>query len=160
MPKASTILFCPSQCIIINLICYKVLQQYSSTIYLSYGSTKIQCPTLSWNYSGKRGKIRNSDPYHSNGTLTQKSIQWFRQQINDLISIQAKHCTDMEKKLQHWIKESQTHHITRASPYNPHRIWKILQTDSSHSQGCNRAALMRFSTTAKQKQHLNPTVKY
>ena len=39
-----------------------------------------------------------------------------------LMTLQAKHCTDMEEKLQHWIKESQTHHITGTSPYNPHRI--------------------------------------
>ena len=63
---------------------------------------------------GKRGKIRNSDPYHSSGTLTQKSIQQFRQQINDPISIQPKQCTYMET-LDHWIKESQTHHLTRTS---------------------------------------------
>ena len=99
----------------------------------------------------KRGKIRNSDPNHSSGTLTQKSIQCFRQQINDPISIQPKYCTDMEKNLGQWIKESQTHHLTRASPYNLRRMWKILQTDSSHAHRCNRAALMRFSMMTKQK---------
>ena len=51
-----------------------------------------------------------------------KSIQWFGQQINDSISIQPKHCTDMEKNLGHWIKESQTYRLTRTSPYNRQRM--------------------------------------
>ena len=63
----------------------------------------------------KKGKIRNSDPYHFSGIITQKSIQWFRLQINDSISMQSKHCIEMEKKL--WL--SQIHRSARASPYNP-----------------------------------------
>ena len=46
MSKASAILFCPSQFITINLICYKLLQHYNSTLNLSYNSFKIQCLTV------------------------------------------------------------------------------------------------------------------
>ena len=59
----------------------------------------------------KKGGNRNSDLYHSSGTPTEKSVQWFRQQINNTIFIQPKHSTDMKKKLEQWIKESQTHHL-------------------------------------------------
>ena len=46
MPKPSAILFCPSQFIIINLIiCYKALQQYNSTLNLSYDSIMIKVDT-------------------------------------------------------------------------------------------------------------------
>ena len=59
------------------------------------------------------GKIRNFDhPYHFSGTLTQKSIQWFRLQINDPVSIQPKHYTEMEKKVGHWTRVSKIKYLT------------------------------------------------
>ena len=70
--------------------------------------------TLLW----KNGKIRNSDhTYYYSATINQKSIQWHRLQINVTVSIQPKYCIEM-KKLEHWIKLSKTHYLTRASPYN------------------------------------------
>ena len=53
----------------------------------------------------KGKKLGTLTHYLSSGTLTQKSIQWFRQQINDPISIQPKHCTGMEKR---WDTRSKT----------------------------------------------------
>ena len=113
-PCQSLLLLCSLQFININLICYKVSQQCNSTLKLSwfyYDPVSNIKPILLW----KKGKIRNSDLYNSSGTLTQKSLQWFRLQINDPVSIQPEHCIEVEKKLGHLAKVNQIQHLTRAS---------------------------------------------
>ena len=98
----------------------------------------------------KREKVRT---YHSSGTITQKSIQWFRLSVNDPVSVQPKHYIEIKKKvLEHWTKLSKTHHLTRTSWYNQYeRCERLSRQTDRNSHRCNRAALMRLSMMTKQK---------
>ena len=66
----------------------------------------------------KRGKIKT---YHSSGTITEKTIQWFRLPVNDPVSVQPKHYIYWNEK-KCWNTEpnyiTKTNHLTRTSLYN------------------------------------------